>query len=75
MLKEVALCEDFSGLMKLVRTGFNQRRKMLSNSLSPYFNQNGINTSDFPNLAEFMNMRPEALSVNDFIRLYDIIKG
>ncbi len=75
MLREVALCEDFSGLMKLVRAGFNQRRKMLSNSLSPYFNQHGINTSDFPNLAEFMNLRPEALSVSDFIRLYDIIKG
>lgn len=53
---------DFEKLRHLVKTAFNQRRKMLRNSLSAY---SGL-LERFPAVAE---LRPENLSVEDFISL------
>ncbi len=46
----------------IIKTAFNQRRKMLSNSLSSYINKNNFTS-------EFMQKRPEQLSVQNFIHL------
>lgn len=48
---------------KIVKQAFNQRRKMLRNTVKPFFND-----SSFLN-DEYFNQRPEVLSVNDFITL------
>ncbi len=53
---------DYGKLKNLVKTAFNQRRKMLRNSLSAY---SGL-LERFPAVAE---LRPENLSVEDFISL------
>ncbi len=75
ILREKSLCNDFKGIMKLVRAAFNQRRKKLSNSISNYIQQNAISIDDKESLSDYFDKRPEALSVIDFIRLYDILKG
>lgn len=48
--------------LKVVKTAFNQRRKMLSNSLK------AITGGGFPGLA-FSDKRPEQLGVDDFIKI------
>lgn len=53
---------------KVVKTCFNQRRKMLRNSVKSGF---GIRTDD----CEMFHMRPEQLSVNDFVKLTNWIAG
>lgn len=51
---------------KVVKTGFNQRRKTLRNALSKF----GIRNSE----SEIFNRRAEQLSVNDFVELTKIYK-
>ena len=51
---------------KVIKTGFNQRRKMLRNSLKSL-----IQIDDFTH--PFMTMRPEQLSVADFVELTNAI--
>lgn len=51
---------------KVVKTGFNQRRKTLSNSLKPII---GDRKSDLP----IFRQRPEQLSVEEFVELTNII--
>jgi len=53
---------DESFFLRIVKTAFNQRRKMLSNSLK------AITGGPFPGLA-FSDKRPEQLSVDDFIKI------
>lgn len=53
---------DESLFLRIVKTAFNQRRKMLSNSLK------AITGGSFPGLA-FSDKRPEQLSVDDFIKI------
>lgn len=57
--------KDFELFRKIVKRSFNQRRKMLRNSLSPFIGTRGI---DFD-----LRLRPEQLSVQDFIHLSDLI--
>ena len=57
-------CSD-EVFLKVVKTAFNQRRKTLRNSLKTlYISQN----SEFLN-HEIINLRPEQLTVNDFVFL------
>lgn len=56
---------DFELFRKIVKRSFNQRRKMLRNSLSPFIDNCSI---DFN-----LQLRPEQLSVQDFINLSDHI--
>lgn len=51
----------------VVKTAFNQRRKMLSNSLKPYLN-------DEIKTLEVFNLRPEQLSVEQFVELTNILE-
>ncbi len=56
---------DYSLLKQVVKTSFGQRRKMMRNTLKPFFKgeYEGILKE------EFFKQRPERLSVNDFITL------
>ncbi len=56
---------DFETFRQIVRKSFNQRRKMLRNSLSHWVDNKTI---DFD-----LQKRPEELSVQDFIRLSNLI--
>jgi 16S rRNA (adenine1518-N6/adenine1519-N6)-dimethyltransferase len=55
---------DTKWLRRLVRTAFNQRRKMLRNSLSPWTKDRGI---ELPN--DWGRRRPESLEPGDFVEL------
>jgi 16S rRNA (adenine1518-N6/adenine1519-N6)-dimethyltransferase len=55
-------------LFKLVKTGFNQRRKTLRNALKPLNLKPGIIED------HILSLRAEQLSVNDFIQLATIIE-
>lgn len=52
---------------KLVKTAFNQRRKMISNSIKSLLIPN--HQIDFN-----LTLRPEQISVNEFLRLYQILE-
>jgi 16S rRNA (adenine1518-N6/adenine1519-N6)-dimethyltransferase len=52
----------------IVKTGFNQRRKMLRNSLSSFL-------KDRASGCEFLSSRPEQLGVDDFIKLTNFINS
>lgn len=54
---------------KVVKTAFNQRRKTLRNSVKSLLGDRNCDTSD-----GIFNMRPEQLSVNDFVYLTNIIE-
>lgn len=54
---------------KVVKTAFNQRRKTLRNSVKSLLGDRNCDTSD-----GIFNMRPEQLSVNDFVCLTNIIE-
>ena len=51
----------------VVKSTFNQRRKIISNSLKPLLDTSAIND-------ELMGKRPEQLGVNDFIRLTGLVE-
>lgn len=53
---------------KVVKESFNMRRKMLRNSLKQYFR-------GLPQEEEFLTKRPEELSVDDFIRLTNLLSS
>jgi 16S rRNA (adenine1518-N6/adenine1519-N6)-dimethyltransferase len=53
---------------KVVKVSFNQRRKMLSNSLKSLLNNMKINDV-------IMNKRPEQLSVDEFVYLTNLVEG
>lgn len=54
---------------QVVKTSFNQRRKMLRKSLQSF------NLSDELKQSEFFTKRPEQLSVNEFIKLTKMIEN
>lgn len=56
---------SMDGFKKIVKRSFNQRRKMLRNSLAAFIGQKSI---DFD-----LQKRPEELTVEDFIRLTDLL--
>lgn len=58
----------FSQLQEVTRTAFNQRRKTLSNALKVY-----LSTQDFIALNIDPTLRPEALSIEDFVRISNFI--
>jgi 16S rRNA (adenine1518-N6/adenine1519-N6)-dimethyltransferase len=55
-------------LESITRDAFNQRRKTLSNALKAY-----LNTEDFINLNISATLRPEVLSVTDFVKISNYI--
>lgn len=63
------ICSE-SLFIKLVKTAFNQRRKMLRNSLKTLF----INHLELLN-EQIFTMRPEQLNVNDFVFLTSMLEN
>ncbi len=61
---------ELAHLKTVVRTSFNQRRKMLSNSLKQLLNEQGIEEIAFD-----MNLRPDQLQPEKFIELTELIFG
>jgi 16S rRNA (adenine1518-N6/adenine1519-N6)-dimethyltransferase len=60
----------------IVKAAFNQRRKVLSNSLSPLLEEKGYKTDHLPeNIQQMMRLRPEQLSVEDFLLLTRSLEG
>ena len=57
---------------RVVKTTFNQRRKMLRVSLRQLFNSYNMPSQDFF-AQEIMTMRPEQLSVEDFVNLTNMV--
>ncbi len=51
----------------MVKAAFNQRRKMLSNSLSAYFPDRTA--------YEFLTKRPEQLSVKQFVEIFELVRA
>jgi 16S rRNA (adenine1518-N6/adenine1519-N6)-dimethyltransferase len=54
---------------QVVKAGFNQRRKTLRNALSSIFNKDSM--GDDP----MLDLRAERLSVNDFVKLTNLISS
>lgn len=67
--RKVAGC-DTALLKSVVKTTFNQRRKTIRNSIKPLIDLSSIENAD---LSRFLSLRPEQLSVDDFIILTNII--
>lgn len=61
--KEGSLGCDEALFRKVVKQAFSQRRKMLRNTLKPFFNDPSLLEEDF------FKQRPEVLSVKDFVEL------
>ncbi len=63
--------KDWDGFMKFVKTVFNQRRKMIRNSL-----KNMLKNSKLSKESEkYLKFRPEQLSIEQLIRLYNDLKS
>jgi len=58
---------------RIVKTGFNQRRKILRNSLKTILPSGSL--SDSPPLEKLLALRPEQLSVDDFIAITHAVKA
>jgi 16S rRNA (adenine1518-N6/adenine1519-N6)-dimethyltransferase len=68
----LAKTDDPAFLNRVVRTAFNQRRKILSNSLASLIPAG----AGWPgSIASFSHKRPEELSVEDFILLAGVLHG
>jgi 16S rRNA (adenine1518-N6/adenine1519-N6)-dimethyltransferase len=63
MHRRPAPLAEYTPLKKLVKAAFNQRRKMLSNSLK------GLQFKNTARYELFKNLRPEQLSVEQFCAL------
>ncbi|MGB9702512.1 MAG: 16S rRNA (adenine(1518)-N(6)/adenine(1519)-N(6))-dimethyltransferase RsmA [Candidatus Kapaibacteriota bacterium] len=66
-------------LINLIRTLFEQRRKMISNSIKNYVSsseiyQNLINCQE-PQIKKYLSARPEELSLNDYVILYNFLNS
>ncbi len=68
---------EFDEIMLLIRTAFNQRRKIIKNSLKDYISRRVSNEKELEiimnRLDDFLQKRPEELSYIDFKTLYESI--
>ncbi len=62
--KSLITSDLYPEFARFVKTAFNQRRKMLANSLSVYF----ADKTEFP----FLQLRPEQLSVYQFVEIFKL---
>jgi 16S rRNA (adenine1518-N6/adenine1519-N6)-dimethyltransferase len=62
------LANNLDTLQAITRASFNQRRKTLSNALKPY-----LDIEDFTKLGINARLRPEALSLAEFVRISNFI--
>jgi len=64
-IKNTSQIENYALFKDIVKTTFNNRRKMLKNSLRKIVDENDLQKIK----SNPLNLRPENLSVNDFLRL------
>lgn len=66
-------------LLNLIKTLFEQRRKMISNSIKNYVSSSEIYlnliNSDQPQIKKYLTSRPEELSLNDYVILYNFLSS
>jgi 16S rRNA (adenine1518-N6/adenine1519-N6)-dimethyltransferase len=66
-------------LLNLIKTLFEQRRKMISNSIKNYVSSSEIYlnliNSDQPQIKKYLSSRPEELSLNDYVILYNFLSS
>jgi len=60
---------DVPFFFAIVKQAFNQRRKMLRNSVKSFLTE-----SNLPLVEEYLTMRPEQLDVEDFVKLAQHLK-
>lgn len=60
---------DEKFLFTIVKTAFNQRRKMLRNSIKPFLNETNESA-----VSDYLTKRPEQLDFKDFVKLSRILK-
>lgn len=69
------LPDDFKAIADIVKAAFNQRRKMLSNSFKNYFESNELDPDLCAQVNElYGNKRAEELIIDDYVKIYSIIK-
>ncbi|MFW5701778.1 MAG: 16S rRNA (adenine(1518)-N(6)/adenine(1519)-N(6))-dimethyltransferase RsmA [Bacteroidota bacterium] len=77
--EESEYADKYNGIMRLVRAAFNQRRKMLGNSLKSYISQkSGMSKAELTDkhgteIEQYFSRRPEQMAVEDFARLYEML--
>ena len=62
---------DWAMFRRVVKTAFNQRRKMLRGSLKPLFPRDTADKSFFEN--DIMTKRPEQLTIQQFVELTNMV--
>jgi 16S rRNA (adenine1518-N6/adenine1519-N6)-dimethyltransferase len=66
---------DFKMIADIVKAAFNQRRKMLSNSFKNYFEANLYESELISEINElYGHKRAEELTIDDYVKIYSIIK-
>ncbi len=60
---------------KVVTAAFNQRRKCIRNSLSNLLDFTPANTEIADKISQYASMRPQELSVADFVNITNVIAG
>jgi len=74
-LKELGIEEKLQ-ILDLIKSLFNQRRKIINNTIQKYLTKKNLNINqilDKPSYLKYSQMRPEELSIQDYLILYDLI--
>lgn len=76
ILSNVDINDKFE-ILNLVKTLFNNRRKMINNTIPSYLSSKSLDYNDFLTDGQYIaysKRRPEELSIQDYLILYDLIK-
>ncbi|MPN09862.1 Ribosomal RNA small subunit methyltransferase A [bioreactor metagenome] len=74
-------CEiDKKRVIELIRAAFSKRRKIINNSIKSYLDTKQVNVKKLNEILQeehknYMNMRAEELTIEDYICFYEIIKN
>jgi 16S rRNA (adenine1518-N6/adenine1519-N6)-dimethyltransferase len=63
----------YDDFMKFIKTLFNQRRKMISNSIKNYISKDRL-AQLAPSIEHILSKRPEQLSLTELVNLFDKIR-
>jgi len=69
-LEQAKITDNIKLFFTVVKMAFNQRRKMLRNSIKGLLAGKAIN----PDIQKYLTLRPEQMSVEDFVHLTKEIK-
>jgi len=70
---------DFDEQMKLIKSAFNQRRKVLRNALSNYIQKHGIIIDDLDDskskyISDILLLIAEKLTAEEYVKLYNFLQ-